>query len=172
MNFVQTIERLCAEWRDPRPAVHEGRLTEFNLKCTGSRNERSEVPRAISGVTVPDQLNLLYATYDLVRLFEDVEYGQWGLVLGSPDDVSQWTHAYRDYHGVEAEMDDLVIGQFLGDSDLLVVRARKAPRDHGNVLVALPLDKRVDWWRPAKSLDEFFSLYADYQGEKFWSRRS
>jgi hypothetical protein len=60
--------------------------------------------------------------------------------------------------------DDVVLGEFLGDQDLLVVDRR------GYVLVATPLDSRSDWRRPAVSLSHFLDRFVLETGAKFWER--
>jgi len=57
-----------------------------------------------------------------------------------------------------------VIGEFLGDQELLIL-----DRD-GRVMVALPLDLRQDWFRPAASLSDFLQRLLTTNGAKFWQR--
>jgi hypothetical protein len=61
-----------------------------------------------------------------------------------------------------------VVGEFLGDSDLLLVRCDPAAEDYGSVLVALPLDDRSEWDQAASSIEAFLLSYARTHGEKFW----
>jgi len=42
----------------------------------------------------------------------------------------------------------------------------------GAILVALPLDSREDWHRPAPNLAEFLGAYVAGMGEKFWECRN
>jgi hypothetical protein len=65
-----------------------------------------------------------------------------------------------------------VIGKFLGDSDLLVIRCSQSEEDFGNVLVALPLDPRPDWDHVAESLADFLDEYAKTGGEKYWTKQA
>ncbi|MEA5456296.1 hypothetical protein SPF06_16285 [Sinomonas sp. JGH33] len=41
-------------------------------------------------------------------------------------------------------------------------------RDEDEVLVALPLDSRRDWYRAAPSLAEFLMKYREALGNKYW----
>jgi hypothetical protein len=61
-----------------------------------------------------------------------------------------------------------VLGEFLGDAQRLVVRCSSSAEDFGRVYIALPIDPRSEWESPAGSLAEFFALYLDVQGDKFW----
>ena len=60
------------------------------------------------------------------------------------------------------EATDAVVGEFLGDTDVLVLEV------NGGVLVALPLDPRTDWPRVASTLSEFLTPYLQAAGEKYW----
>jgi len=60
----------------------------------------------------------------------------------------------------------VVIGEFLGDLELLVM----APSETGErrVLVALPLDDRDDWYSAAPNLARFLARYLGSHGSKYW----
>ena len=82
----------------------------------------------------------------------------------------------RDSHRVGAcgaalgpRPDDIVLGEFLGDQELLVL----APSETGRrrVLIALPLDSRADWLGAAPDVGEFLGRYFDSAGDKYWERR-
>ncbi|GAA1246165.1 hypothetical protein GCM10009633_19160 [Janibacter melonis] len=62
-----------------------------------------------------------------------------------------------DFH-----LGDTVLGEFLGELDLLVV-------DHsGRVLIAEPVYCREEWPVAAPTLTGFFAAFLDSRGEKFW----
>ena len=100
------------------------------------------------------------------RLFTDVDYGQWGLVLLGPEVSWRRTLDQLDLPPADRRPGDVVIGEFLGDLDLLIY----APTEAGEsrILVSLPLDPRDDWYAVGSSLEEFLVRYVDNQGEKFW----
>jgi hypothetical protein len=50
------------------------------------------------------------------------------------------------------------------EKDLLVMDRE------GHVLVALPLDARQDWYRPATNLADFLRRFVMTHGAKFWER--
>jgi len=112
---------------------------------------------------VPIELRQLWLTSRKAHLFEDVEYGQWGLVLLSPEEAAARTAEYRGTCSDDAVQGDIVIGEFLGDLELLILSG-----DGDGVLVALPLDSRVDWYRVASSLAEFLVKYRTALGNKYW----
>lgn len=119
---------------------------------------------------LPDDVRGLWKECRAARLFEDLDYGQWGLVLLDPDASARRTARERNDRPSEFSPDDVVIGEFLGDQDLLVV----APSEVGErrVLVALPLDGRSDWHGAGTDLATFLERYVSAGGEKFWERRS
>jgi hypothetical protein len=136
----------------------------FNSVCIVYRPPASRhVERlwASRGV-VPDELREFWELADGARLFEDPDYGQWGLVLLSAAASSQRTESEFAARPDDLERDDIVIGEFLGDQDLLVYSVGEG------VLVALPLDEREGWYRAAPSLTGFLRRYAESRGEKFW----
>jgi len=104
------------------------------------------------------------------RLFEDVEYGQWGLVLLSSAASAERTAEQRVLRADDYRAEDVVVGEFLGDLELLVL----SPSEIGDrrVLVALPLDGRQDWYPAAQDLARFLERYRDQKGAKFWESAS
>ena len=62
-------------------------------------------------------------------------------------------------------MDDIVIGEFLGDSDL-VLYSPSAGASH--IVIALPIYGRSEWPSAAPDLVSFLSSYLEGGGDKFW----
>jgi hypothetical protein len=104
-------------------------------------------------------------------LFEDRNYGQWGLILYEPQEAETVTAKFRIQRARDFAEGDLVIGEFLGDSDLLVIRCDPQERDYGRVMVALPLDPRSDWYSVAGNLEAFLEEYERAEGAKFWEKQ-
>jgi hypothetical protein len=102
------------------------------------------------------------------RLFEDVDYSQWGLVLLTPSTSAARTAQEREARPAELRSDDIVLGEFLGDQELLIL----APSEMGRrrVLIALPLDSRADWFGAGSDLGSFLARYFENAGEKYWER--
>lgn len=120
------------------------------------------------GVVLPQELKDLWNQTSHLRLFEDITYGQWGLVLWSPEQViikhQEWALTRKD----EFHPGDLIIGEFLGDSDLLMIRCNPKARDFASVMIVLPIDSRKDWYIAADSLVVFLEKFIQAQGSKFW----
>ena len=98
---------------------------------------------------------------------EDASFGQWGLHLLSPPAVRDRTIEERSRRPDDFRPTDLVIGEFLGDSDLLVLDAAEV--DSKRLRVCLPLDDRNDWFAVGPSLDQFLTNYLDRPDRKFWT---
>ena len=62
---------------------------------------------------VPDEVVDMWRVSRETRLFEDVDYGQWGLVLLSPKAALERTAWERKIRPDELLMNDFVIGEFL-----------------------------------------------------------
>jgi hypothetical protein len=163
MSTVRAALAKCADWVQPR--VVEG--NPFRLTCRlEPAASTTEIGEAWSNRTLPSDLRELWTTSREAELFVDADYGQWGLNLFSPTASAARSAKEREERPVDIGSGDIVVGQFLGDQDLLVVD------DTGAVLVALPLDARADWYRPARNLAEFLDRYVAANGAKFWERTS
>ena len=135
----------------------------FLLACTlASPATDDDVSEAWEQGTLPAQVRELWLVSKEARLFEDVEYGQWGLVMMPPGEALRSTEEARKSRPTEFQPTDVVLGKFLGDSELLVVTSA------GSVLIALPLDPRKDWYLAARTLSEFLEQYRESLGFKFW----
>src|SRR5205814_9397530 len=128
--------------------------------------ERAATPPA-PAVSVPPDVMELWSEFRSARLFEDRRFSQWGLVLVPPERALALTDKLHRERARDALPGDLVVGEFLGDSDLLIVRASPEAADYGAVLVALPLDRRRDWYRVGPGLVDFLRSYSNAEGAKF-----
>ena len=118
-------------------------------------------------ISLPDDLRELWQKCNGLRLFEDKTYGQSGLIIWSPQKVLEQQQVLKR-NSDEFQDKDLIIGEFLGDSDLLVVRGDQDSDDFGQVIISLPIDHRSDWYYLPYLLPEFLQKFINSQGEKFW----
>lgn len=118
-------------------------------------------------ISLPDDLKELWQKCNGLRLFEDKTYGQSGLIIWSPQKVLDQQQVLRR-NSDEFQSGDLIIGEFLGDSDLLIVRCDRNSDDYGQVIIALPIDHRSDWYFLPYLFPEFLQKSIDSQGAKFW----
>lgn len=139
----------------------------FRLICSVSDPAtEAEVAAAWPAGNLPHELMDLWRIVRTARLFEDADYGQWGLVLLAPQASARRTATELRERPEDLQSGDVVIGEFLGDQELLVL----APAERGarRLLVALPLDPRADWYGVGAGLTPFLRAYFDAGGEKFW----
>lgn len=150
-----------------QPSPPDGSNNPFRLLSTLEEPARpAEVEHAWSGVELPSDAAALWKSSREARLFEDIDYGQWGLSILSPSASATRTKRERDARPMDFEASDIVLGEFLGDQELLVL----APAERGDsrVLIALPLDGRRDWFAAAPSLGQFLDRYFQHSGNKYW----
>lgn len=102
------------------------------------------------------------------KLFADKSYGQWGLEILDPESALMATANLRNKRFRDYLLGDLVLGRFIGDSDLLVIRCDPSSSDFGHLLVATPIDPRKEWYCVAESLSAFLDLYIKAGGDKPW----
>ena len=161
--MANDISGALASFRAFEEPRHGVGTNPFKLGCSlADPAPHDEIEKTWRG-DVPTELRWLWLTSRTVRLFEDVEYGQWGLVLLSPEQAAARTIEFYDTYPDDAVRGDIVIGEFLGDLELLVLSG-----DGEGVLVALPLDPRAHWYRVAPSLTEFLIKYRTALGSKYW----
>jgi hypothetical protein len=152
-----------------KPVPVEG-MPPMSFFCSFAADGAEPEEIALLPSACPSELSEFWTIARTAKLFEDREYGQWGLEILDPKrsvEITVLCEARRRRDFIEG---DLVIGKFLGDSDLLVIRCDPIAKDFGCVIVALPLDVRRDWYTVSHSFAAFLGEYAKTGGEKFWSR--
>lgn len=98
-------------------------------------------------------------------LFRDVDYGQWGLHVFTEQAGRDALVREARARPEDVRLDDIILGEFLGDSDLLMVDRA------GRVIVADPLSPRREWPVAAETILSFLEAFLDHDGEKFWENQ-
>lgn len=161
MSRVSDLLGAFRDFTEPRDGVGN---SPFRLACTlDEPATESQILTAWDDQPVPTDLVDLWRTCREARLFEDVDYGQWGLRLLSPEASAQRTRTERAARPADVGPEDVVFAEFLGDQELLV---RTAGED--GVLIALPLDPRSDWYTGGPDIEAFLERYLASHGEKYW----
>jgi hypothetical protein len=159
MTELREVLNRYAAWGEPHPVGDDNTALGNRLGLPASAEEIA----AAWPDGVDPQAAELWRAVGTADLFIDVEYGQWGLHLLSPLESARRTAAEHEARPDDYAEGDIVLGEFLGDQELLVL----SPGD-GGTLVALPLDKRDQWYSAAPTLVGFLARYYEAHGDKFW----
>jgi len=165
MTIPDTLEQLKG-WKAPREAFHSGQKIPFLLACYLSDHPASETE--IAQVEGGPDLKTFWRLVSEAELFRDDSYGQWGLKILPPLEVVQTSEQERQERPDDMCESDLVIGEFIGDSDQLLIDTSRSEKGEYPVLVKLPIDAREEWSVVAGSFAEFLSRYVSAQGQKYW----
>lgn len=110
----------------------------------------------------PAQLRELWARTSGGPLLVDEQFGICGLMLHSSAEARQ-TAFDRAAAGYDVSESDWVLGEFVGDTDMLVIDT------DGAVLIAAGSYPRGEWYR-FESLSDVLSWYVESDAEKYWER--
>ena len=167
-SVVDIMNQLLTDWdtpRVPRYLQEEANLSiEMPERCSAEKSER---PLLVED-GIPEDLRELWDSFSSAKLFEDVNYGQWGLEIFDYETSNQRTREFNRERPQDAADGDRVIGRFIGDLDLLLIRCNPRESDFGSIVVAIRDGFRKEWYRPASSLSSFLEEYASYDGQKYW----
>jgi hypothetical protein len=144
------------------------------MTFTCNVSEQSANPEDVNAIPgeCPHDVREFWDNARTAVLFEDQNYGQWGLNVVDPQNALELTARWRSQRERDFVEGDLLIGQFIGDSDVLIVRCDPTSVDYGAVIVALPLDPRSGWIRVADTFGQFLETYTKAGGRKFWERQN
>ncbi|BDP41195.1 hypothetical protein DAETH_11640 [Deinococcus aetherius] len=90
------------------------------------------------------------------------------MVLYSPEEAGTRSQKAKEERPEDYRAGDLVVGESLGDLDVLLIVADVDSSDFGAVYVASPLDPRVEWSKVGDNPADFLERFAQANGEKFW----
>lgn len=171
MHTAREIDELLTEIR-AAPSVKVTYIGDraMVLKCSLSRPrrfDRKHIETALN-VQLPNALLNLWKETAELRLFEDINFGQWGLVIWPAGKLIKKNRQVVSDRPDEYRLGDLVIGEFLGDGELAVLRCDPTSSDYGAVLISLPIYPRQDWYVAADSLVAFLKRFVSVQGKKYW----
>lgn len=161
----ELIEQMKLEWNEAKYNPNQ-EDPFFKIKCEFSESKALKLPSI--DISVPEELLQFWSISDSAKLFFDVDFGQWGLEILSPERSIQKTEEERLERGQDFDEYDLLIGQFLGDSELLLICCDKSSSLYGSLKIVMPIDPRRDWPTVAKNFADFLLSYSSSYGDKFW----
>lgn len=169
----ENIQFLKEEWSQPKKASYDNESYSFELTCMF--NEGSPESKIINTFELMSikELPVEYKAFLRISngafLFLDEKYGQAGLNLYSleelPNKISFWLSSYRADSLIKG---DLIIGEFLGDSDFVILRCDKEASDYGAIVISHPYDERKNWFYEKDGFAKFFSDFVRAEGDKYW----
>lgn len=159
------VEKIRNGWSNPKYGFHHGRTTPFKMKCFFEESKMN-LGNEFAFI-IPNDLRDFWINYNSAILFQDIEFGQWGLHIFSPFDALNTTIKEKKSRPNDFSENDLVIGEFLGDSDLLVISC-DTQNKYGQIKIALPIDPNGEWYTAANSFSEFIDKYSQVDGAKYW----
>jgi len=166
-DVVDVVNQLLTEWATPREPAYlwEAKVAlEMPEQCSAERARR---PLSLEDC-IPADLREFWGTFFSADLFRDVTYGQWGLRLLDYETSNRRTRELNRERPEETRRGDRVIGEFIGDADLLLVRCDPHEPDFGSILVAIGEGWRSEWYPVGDTLSAFLEEYAAYEGQKYW----
>jgi hypothetical protein len=161
---MDELEAIVDSWRRLSGRTFHVPGNPFPLRCSiDDAATSAEIEAAWPHGSLPAAISKFWQNARSARLYEDIEYGQWGMVILSPLESARRTRYERRTRSEDIRDDDIVFAEFLGDSDLVLVHASS-----GCVIIAGGIDRRRDWPSAASSVIEFLSKYTSAQGMKYW----
>lgn len=116
----------------------------------------------------PDCLLDLYELTDGLVLFYDKQYG---LHIYSLQKSLIKTLEFIQSRGEQYVTGDIIIGEFFGDTDLVLCRSDKKSKDFGDICIVEGIYDRKEWSIVGTGLLgflDFISRYYEAEGEKYW----
>lgn len=154
------IDNLKIDWTIPKTTVDNGEESFFKFAC------EFNLGIEINDNKIPLELLEFYKISNGAILFKDVDYGQWGLKISPYDELNRFNDYTRSWRGEDIEVEDLVIGEFLGDLDLVLISL--AEYNYGQIIICPEIDKRKDWYFLKMNFKKFLKKYVESEGNKFW----
>ena len=131
--------------------------------------DRDKLEQTLS-VVLPDDLVSLWKCAGRVDLDVQCPIGHWGTVIWDPDQTTMENmQRGRRIASRPLQAGDLLIGECLGDGDVVLVRADPKADDFGGVVV-LGEDPRHETDTVASSVSQFIERCLASPATKFWEQ--
>lgn len=160
-NLKNIIEKGIEDWIEPKNTYDDEGEFVSKLQSNVQYN-CNDIPINLS-INLPTKVYDFYNVIKTGYFFKDIEYGQWGLKIFSLQECREKSNYWRKNRTDDFDLKRWVIGEFFGDSDLLIYDERCSC-----LLVATPLDTDEEWEIVGVDFSDFFSKYFEYPLSKFW----
>src|SRR5262245_32130596 len=125
-ELIVLLDKLQREWGEPRRGQHGEKPSAVLLRCSLALESASDAELSLVQ-HAPECIRQFWQYSRSAILFEDVNYGQWGLRILDPHSAIEQTARLHKDRPQDVRDGDLVFGEFLGDLDRLVIRC--APQE-------------------------------------------
>ena len=169
MGITKLIFQLKRDWSEPRELPFSDKEIRFEQFCSFRPGANADdLSMRTENFDLPAEILEFWSHSNGAILFGERNYGQWGLEILAIERILPATAEYRSERPKDFKEGDVVVGKFIGDSELLVIRTDKQCEDYGAVTVVDPIDRRSDWFVVAKNFTTFLAEFARSEGEKYW----
>jgi hypothetical protein len=119
-------------------------------------------------VTIPFEMEQLWTEASHLELYKDETYGQWGIIIWDAERVLTRQEYVKSSRLHDFLSGDLAIGEFRGDSDIILIRCDPTQPDFGVIIIADPIMRREYWATAAECLSMFLHQLRESDGDKYW----
>jgi hypothetical protein len=122
------------------------------------------------GKNIPSDLTALWQYASRLHIYEETNFGQWGLIIWNPSETLQNNQSNSILSTYELANGDLIIGEFKGDLEKIVIRCDENNNDRGAITIASSIDPRNEWLTVARSLTSFLNAFIENPDNKYWEQ--
>lgn len=161
---------LKKDWLIPRKT---NGIDSFELSCIfNNKGLEIDLKHSVSElgiIEIPTNYLDFIKETDGAKLFYDKIYGQAGIYLYEMEVIAKKNFEWRkSYIKQDLLPSDLIIGEFFGDNELVILRCDSHSSDYGNIAISLPLDERKDWYFLDDNFESFLIKFCNKEGVKYW----
>lgn len=123
-------------------------------------------------VKIPEQILECWGLCSSITLLRDKRRNLRGLRTHPPDERIIEVNRYILKDVIQPEdylTGDLILAEFGGEQDQLIVRCDPSADDFGELLIAMPIDSREDWFHMGNSLVRFLKDFIEHNGYTYWA---
>jgi len=167
-KLVEVIQTLLSQTKSLAPPISLGEIESMVFISTFNEPKAITHDNLAFFNSCPKDVQYFWSICAGARIFYDRIYGQWGLEVLDCMSARAETDSFRHERSDDYLFGDVVIGRFIGDSDLLLTRCDPSSDDFGTIIVSTPIDRRSDWETISSSFADFLEQYTKHGGAKFW----
>ncbi|MGC4002694.1 MAG: hypothetical protein QM811_05970 [Pirellulales bacterium] len=122
MTVAESIELMKRNGDHLAKPIPVQGMQDMEFECTFDDCGLKESDILETVPNCPPDLLEFWKTSSRAQIFADKTYGQWGLEILDPNSMATLTKQFQNRRKADYMSGDIVVGKFLGDSDLLLIR--------------------------------------------------